>query len=96
MKESPAVASLRAQIQRIAFDANIYDRGIGDYPYAEKCSRKRKVLLAEIARLQGETVEMPRKRAKSQNTRVFGQTQGQLTMFGISDTPPNPKKRQKP
>ena len=92
--EFPAVKALRAQIQRIAFDANIYDLGIGDYPYAEKCSKKRKALLAEIARLQGGgTVEMPRKRTKSQNTPVFGQTQGQLTMFDISDTPPNHKKR---
>ena len=90
--ESPAVKALRAQIQRIAFDANIWDRGIGDYPYAEQCSKKRKALLAEIARLQAGTVEMPRKRAKSQNTPIFGQTQGQLTMFGISDTSQNVKK----
>jgi len=48
-----AIEALRRQIQPIAFDANIYDRGIGDYPHAENCSNKRKALLAAIVELQG-------------------------------------------
>jgi hypothetical protein len=47
-----AIDAIRKQIQRIAFDANVFDRGIGDYPYAQKCSEKRKKLLAEIEKLE--------------------------------------------
>lgn len=68
-KDTPAIAALRSQIQRIAFDANIWDRGIGDYPYAEKCSKKRKRLLAEIARLQGK-VEILRRNRQKRNLRL--------------------------
>jgi len=48
-----AIEALRRQIRPIAFDANIYDTGLGDYPHAENCSKKRKALLAVIAELQG-------------------------------------------
>jgi len=37
--------AIRKQIQRIAFDANLYDRGWADYPHAQKSSEKRKKLL---------------------------------------------------
>lgn len=87
MKESLAIAAIRAQIQRIAFDANIWDLGIGDYPYAEKCSKKRKLLLAEIDRLQTGMEETPRTRSNSQNRRVLRQTQEELPLFATSDTP---------
>lgn len=80
-KESEAILAVRAQIQRIAFDANIWDRGIGDYPYAEKCSKRRKKLLAEIARLQGETAEIPKPARKTRQKPATGQTQGQIPLF---------------
>ena len=48
-----AIEALRKQIQRIAFDANLWDRGIADYPHAEHCSQKRKQLQAAIAELEG-------------------------------------------
>lgn len=85
-KESPAILALRAQIQKIAFDANIWDRGIGNYPWAEKCSKKRQKLLAEIARLQGETVEVPRKARKTKFEAKKRHSQRQLELFPISDT----------
>ncbi len=92
-KESPAITAIRAQIQRIAFDANIWDRGIGDYPYAEKCSKKRKRLLAEIARLQGEVVDPPKKSQKTKFEAKKRRSQGQLELFPTSDTH---QKRKKP
>lgn len=92
-KDTPAIAALRSQIQRIAFDANIWDRGIGDYPYAEKCSKKRKRLLAEIARLQGEVVDTPKKSPKTKFEAEKRHSQGQLPLFSISDTH---QKRKKP
>ena len=48
-----AIEALRKQIQKIAFDANLFDRGMADYPYAEECSRKKKKLLEAIAELGG-------------------------------------------
>lgn len=92
-KDTPAITAIRAQIQRIAFDANIWDLGIGDYPYAEKCSKKRKVLLAEIARLQGEVVDTPKKSQKTKFQAEKRHSQGQLPLFPISDTH---QKRKKP
>ena len=92
-KESPAITAIRAQIQRIAFDANIWDKGIGDYPYAEKCSKKRKLLLAEIDRLQGRVVEAPKKARKTKFEAKKRLPQGQLELFPISDTS---RKRKKP
>jgi len=92
-KESPAITAIRAQIQRIAFDANIWDKGIGNYPYAEKCSQKRKLLLAEIARLQGEVVDTPKKTPKLKFEAKKRHSQWQLELFPTSDTP---RKRQKP
>lgn len=43
-KQSLAIEAIRKQIQLIAFDANLFDRGIATYPYAEACSKKRKAL----------------------------------------------------
>ena len=37
--------AIRKQIQRIAFDANLYDRGLANYPHARRSSEKRKKLL---------------------------------------------------
>jgi len=91
-KESPAILAIRAQIQKIAFDANIWDRGIGNYPWAEKCSKKRKLLLAEIARLQGETVEIPSRTRKTFLEAKKRRSQGQLSLFPTPDTPQNLKK----
>jgi len=46
-----AIEAIQKQIQRIAFDSNLFDRGLANYPYAENCSTKRKDLLAAIAEL---------------------------------------------
>lgn len=93
MNSSPAVEALRMQIQRIAFDANLWDLGIADYPYAEKCSLKRKRLLAEIARLEGQTVEIP-KSARKTRQRASG---GQMELFSTaSEASRNVKRSQKP
>ena len=51
-----AIEALRKQIQPIAFDANLWDLGIADYPHAQHCSEKRKALLAEIAALEKQRV----------------------------------------
>ena len=52
MTNKLAVEAIKKQIQKIAFEANLYDRGIADYPYAKKCSEKRKKLLAALEALQ--------------------------------------------
>lgn len=80
-KNKLAIEAIRKQIQRIAFDANIYDRGLGDYPYAQKCSKKRKELEAQIQALQGETVDLPKDAKKTRRRTSRGQTQGQMTLF---------------
>jgi hypothetical protein len=46
-----AVQALRAQHQKLAFDANLYDLGIADYPHAKKASERRKEIDAAIAEL---------------------------------------------
>ena len=48
-----AIEAIRKQIQRIAFDANLFDLGIADYHHAAQCSKRRKVLLSAIAELEG-------------------------------------------
>lgn len=63
-KNAIAIEAIRRQIQDIAFDANLFDWGFADYPYAEKCSKKRKQLLDEIARLEkNEPEQIPMFRA---------------------------------
>jgi len=47
-----AIEALQKQIQKIAFDANLWDRKIANYPHAEHCSEKKKEMLAEIERLK--------------------------------------------
>jgi len=46
-----AESAIRRRIQRIAFDANLYDRGLCGTPHAEKCSKERILLLKEIEKL---------------------------------------------
>ena len=53
-----AIEAIRKQIQPIAFDANLWDRGIADYPWAEKCSIKRKKLLAAIDAINGKNQQL--------------------------------------
>jgi hypothetical protein len=48
-----AIEALRKQIRTICIDANLFDRGMADYPYAQHCSKKKKELLAAIAVLEG-------------------------------------------
>ena len=43
-----AIIAIRKQIQKIAVDANLFDLGLADYPYAEQCSLKRKELQTAI------------------------------------------------
>jgi hypothetical protein len=47
-----AIEALRKQIQKIAFDANLFNKGLADYPYAKNCSEKRKELLKAIEELE--------------------------------------------
>jgi hypothetical protein len=47
-----AIEAIKKQIQKFAFDANLFDRGIANYPYAEKSSKKRKELLKVISELE--------------------------------------------
>lgn len=54
-----AISALRAQIQRIAFDANLYDTKLCDNEYAERCSKKRKELQAAIDMLSGKITYQP-------------------------------------
>jgi hypothetical protein len=49
-----AVQAMRAERQRLAFDANLYDLGIADYPPAKKASERRKEINAAIAELTGQ------------------------------------------
>jgi len=53
-----AIEAIRAQIQPIAFDANLWDRKIADYPWAEKCSIRRKQLLAAIDAINGKNQQL--------------------------------------
>ena len=48
-----AIAAIKRQIKKIAFDANLYDRKWADYPHAKNCSEKRKELLKAIKELEG-------------------------------------------
>lgn len=61
-----AIEALRRQIQKIAFDANLFDMGLADYPHAEECSRKRKKLLAAIEDLRGNKEEIQKEAVSSQ------------------------------
>lgn len=54
-----AIEAIRARIQKIAFDANLFDLGIADYPYSEKCSKERKKLLAAIEKIEGRKIAKP-------------------------------------
>jgi hypothetical protein len=58
-QNSTCIEALRKQIQVIAFDANLFDLGIADYPHARHCSEKRKKLNSEIVRLGGEEKPLP-------------------------------------
>jgi len=53
-----AIEAIRAQIQLIAFDANLWDRKIADYPWAEKCSIERKRLLVAIDVINGKNQQL--------------------------------------
>jgi hypothetical protein len=46
-----AILSLRGERQMLAFDANLYDLGIADYPQARSASKRRKEIDAAIAEL---------------------------------------------
>jgi hypothetical protein len=35
-----AVEAIDARIQKLAFDANVHERGLGDYPWAGKCAAR--------------------------------------------------------
>lgn len=54
-----AIEAIKTKIQRIAFDANLFDRGIADYPYAERCSKEKKKLMAAIEKLEGRKIAKP-------------------------------------
>lgn len=43
-----AIDALHKQIQVIAVDANLWDAGIAQYPYAETCSKRKRELEAAI------------------------------------------------
>jgi hypothetical protein len=52
-----AAAIVRKEIQRISVDANLYDWGIADYPYAKKCSDRRKELREVLGMLAQDKME---------------------------------------
>lgn len=60
-----AIEAIRKQIQKIAFDANLFDLGMSDNPYAERCSKQKKQLLAAIAKLEGKPVEVKEKESEA-------------------------------
>lgn len=87
-----AIDALKRQVQRIAFDANLWDLGIADYPYAEACSKKKKALIAQIRALGGEYVTTLGSRQKIETGASGGQTGRQMEMFfdqNPSDTSQN-------
>lgn len=43
-----AIQVLRGEIQKIAYDANVFDKGLADYPYSKKCSKRRADCLQAI------------------------------------------------
>jgi hypothetical protein len=47
-----AIEAIRKQIQKFVFDANLFDRELAEYPYAEHCSTKRKELLQVISEFE--------------------------------------------
>jgi len=55
MNKKLVADAIQKQIKTIAFDANLYDRGLADYPYAKRCSQKRKKLVAELNEIEGKT-----------------------------------------
>lgn len=52
-----SIQALLKEIQGIAVDANLFDLGMAEYPYAEKCSRKKKDLLRAIAELSNKDIQ---------------------------------------
>ena len=51
---SIAIESMRLEIKKIAFDANLFDRNLVDYPLAEKRSQRKKELEDAIQTLKDE------------------------------------------
>jgi hypothetical protein len=49
---SVAIESMRLEIKKIAFDANMYDRGLADYNLAKNRSKRKKELEDAIQMLQ--------------------------------------------
>lgn len=74
-----AVQALRAERQRLAFDANLYDLGIADYPAAKRSSERRKEINAAIGELIG------------QPEPVSGMV---AQKSGLSNAPPSPNPEQ--
>lgn len=52
-----AIEVMQKEIQRIAFDANLYDLGFADFPSAENRSKRRRELLKAIEEI---TLELMR------------------------------------
>jgi len=73
------IAGLRSLIKPIAFDANLYDLGLANYPHAQHCSEKRKKLNEEIVRLGG--VPKPLPFQKKEPVVEVDQPSSQLSLF---------------
>ena len=54
-----AIPEIRAELKRIAFDANMHDIYHADYPYAIACSAKRQRLLAALRDLEAQRLQRP-------------------------------------
>lgn len=54
-----AIIELRAELQRVAFDANMHDIYQATYPYAISCSLKRKRLQAALRQLEAQRLQLP-------------------------------------
>jgi len=80
-KNQILIDGLRSLIKPIAFDANLYDLGLADYPHAQHCSEKRKKYNAEIVRLGGVPKPLPFQKAKPVVEVEVDQPVTQLSMF---------------
>ena len=49
-----AIECIQAEIERLSFDAEVYDRGLGDYPAARRASLRRRQLQTALASLRSQ------------------------------------------
>jgi uncharacterized protein YqgQ len=67
---------LNAELKRIAFDANLFDRGLADYAKARWASERRQQVKAALEQVKEDEVKQPDRKETAKN-----KIQTQMEMF---------------